>query len=564
MTSPSRTPATARAAPPRDHRGLGAGRPGGVALLALFCVTLCALLLPARVLFALPAQTWLLAVGNNLGDGDELGLRFAERDAQRFADILRQHGGIVSRRSTLLLGENAQTVRRALEDLNAEIRGQISAGQPSALLVFYSGHADATSLHLRGTSLPLDELKKLVQGSAATMRLLIVDACRSGTITRVKGMQASESFDIQLEGGGGGGAEGLAILTSSSAGESSQESDRLRGSFFTHHLLNALRGAADRNGDGRITLSEAYSYTYDQTLRSSGRTLSLQHPTYSYDLRGREDLVLTQTDEGLGQLARLRLSGRAIYLVSEEREGGPLLAEIAPLRERTTLVLPPGSYFVQQRLPAEYREYDVQLGPGGDQDLAQRSYRSVKYDRLVRYRGSQKLYAHNLGLFVGVQGPQLAGESIAPQIALGYGLDLPWLSVSLRLHGGLAYGRSGDGLLENTHYQLGLGLLLQRYVDVGPVSLSMGLLVVGANYHQQNFSSPVGTRQASTRRALGISFGGLLGLELPLRHGLSLRVELGPLSELLPQATTDLGEQTGQELASPFTFLSNGALIWRR
>lgn len=526
----------------------------------------CGLLLAGlvRPALALPAQTWLLAIGNNLGEGDELGLRFAERDAQRFADILRQHGGIVSRRTTLLLGENAQTVRRALEDLNAEIRGQVSAGQPSALLVFYSGHADAASLHLRGTSLALDELKKLVQGSAATMRLLIVDACRSGSITRVKGVQPGESFELQLaDGGGSSPAEGLAILTSSSAGESSQESDRLRGSFFTHHLLNALRGAADRNGDGRITLSEAYSYTYDQTLRSSGRTLSLQHPTYSFDLRGREDLVLTQTDEGLGQLARLRLSGRALYLVSEEREGGPLLAEIAPLRERSTLVLPAGAYFVQQRLPAEYREYQVQLGPGGDLDLASRSYRSVQYDRLVRYRGSQKLYAHSLGFLAGVQGAQLPGEGIAPQLAISYGLDLPWLSLSSRLRGGLAYGLSDDSQLSSTHYQLGLSLLLQRYVDVGPVSFSFGLLLEGT-YHHQIFSAPTGTRESGSRRALGLGFGGVLGLELPLRRGLSLRVELGPMTALLPQATTELGAQTGQALSSPLTFFSNGALLWRR
>ncbi|HNN92116.1 MAG TPA: caspase family protein [Pseudomonadota bacterium] len=538
----------------------GTARRWGLALCGLL-----AIVIGGAPAWALPAQTWLLAIGNNLGDGDELGLRFAERDAQRFAEVLRQHGGIVSRRTTLLLGENAQTVRRALEDLNAEIRGQVSAGQPSALLVFYSGHADATSLHLRGTSLALDELKKLVQGSAATMRLLVVDACRSGTITRVKGMQPSESFDLQLLDGGGGSspAEGLAILTSSSAGESSQESDRLRGSFFTHHLLNALRGAADRNGDGRITLSEAYSYTYDQTLRSSGRTLALQHPTYSFDLRGREDLVLSQTDGLLGQLSRLRLGGRALYLVSEERDGGPLLAELAPLTDRTTLVLPAGAYFVQQRLPAEYREYQVQLSPGSDTDLSTRGYRSVQYDRLVRYRGSQKLYAHNLGLFAGVHGPLLSGESIAPQLALGYGLDLPWLSLSARLHGGLAYGRSSDGLLENTHYELGLGLLLARYVDLGPVSFSFGLLL-GGTYHHQNFIAPAGGRQAASRRALGLELGGLLALDLPLRHGLALRLELGPLSELLPQATTDLGAQTGQALVSPLTFFCNGGLLWRR
>lgn len=510
---------------------------------------------------ALPVQTWLVTIGNNLGELDELGLRFAERDAQQIADILRQHGGVSSRRVTLLLGESAQTVRRTLEDLNAEIRGQVSAGQPSALVVFYSGHADATSLHLRGSSLPLDELKKLVQGSAAAMRLLIVDACRSGSITRVKGVKAAESFDIQIDESSA--AEGMAILTSSAAGESSQESDRLRGSFFTHHLMNGLRGAADRNGDGRITLSEAYGYTYDQTLRSSGRTLSLQHPTYLFDLRGREDLILTLTDNAQGQLSRLHLHGRALYLVSEEREGGPLIAEIAPLRDNTTLLLPAGSYFVQQRLPAEYREYQVQLSAGRETDLAQRSYRSVQYDRLVRYRGSQKLYAHALSLLGGVQGALLSGENISPQVSLGYGLDLPWLSLSTRVRAGVASGLSLDGYLANQHTQVGLGVFLQRVVDLRFVSLSFGLFFEGV-YHRQSFSAPLGERMTAARNAWGMGFGGLLALELPLWRSLSLRIELGPLTQLLPRADVSFGAQSGQGLASPFTLFGNGGLVWRR
>ena len=72
------------------------------------------------------------------------------------------------------------------------------------------------------------------------MRLLVVDACRSGAVTRVKGVEPAEEFEIRFEAAAG--TEGMAIITSSAAGESSQESDRLRASFFTHHLINALRG----------------------------------------------------------------------------------------------------------------------------------------------------------------------------------------------------------------------------------------------------------------------------------------------------------------------------------
>ena len=522
----------------------------GLLLLAWLCLP--------RTARALPTQTWLLSIGNNQGDGDELGLRFAERDAQQIADVLRQHGGISSRNTSLLLGETAPTVRRALQDLNAEIRNQISVGQPSALIVFYSGHADAGSLHLRGTELPLDELKKLVQGSPAAVRLLIVDACRSGTITRVKGVRATDNFDIQLDDSGA--AEGVAIVTSSAAGESSQESDRLRGSFFTHHLINALRGAADRNGDGKVTLPEAYTFTYDQTLRSSGRSLELQLPTYSFDVKGREELVLTIAAAVQAQLGRLRLGGRSLYLVSEERDGGPMVAEIAPPRDQTTLLLPSGHYFVQQRLRSEYREYQVLLAAGTETDLSRQPYRSVQYDRLVRYRGGGKTYAHNATVLAGARGAVLTGEGVGAQLHIGYGLDLPWLSASVRLRGLVAHGVSTDGLLPQSHYELGAGVLVQRFVDVRPLSVSFGLVAELVRHHQ-TFD---GDRSVASRGAWGFAFGGLLAVEIPLAHGLSLRAEAGPMTELFPQVQSENGVEVGQTLASPFTWWAAGGLIWRR
>ena len=98
---------------------------------------------------------------------------------------------------------------------------------------------EADALHLGGTRLDFDELRGLVEGSPANLRLLVVDACRSGGVSRVKGVKKAKAFNIDLKDNTA--AEGVAIMTSSAAGESSQESDRLRGSFFSHHLINALR-----------------------------------------------------------------------------------------------------------------------------------------------------------------------------------------------------------------------------------------------------------------------------------------------------------------------------------
>ncbi|MFL5355064.1 caspase family protein [Archangium sp.] len=523
---------------------------------SLLCLVLVALApLTAR---ALPEYTWLVAIGHDQGARNEVGLLFAESDARTFAEVLRQNGGVSSRRTVMLLGEDASSVRRSLQEVNASIRAQAGAGHSTALVVFYSGHADATALHLGGTELPLEELKTLVEGSPAGVRLLVLDACRSGSVTRVKGVNAAESFHITLSDGIA--SEGLAIITSSAAGESSQESDELRGSFFTHHLVNALRGAADHDDDGKVTLTEAYGYAYTQTLRSSGQTVSLQHPTYSFDVKGRGELVLSSPAELQGRSGRLRLGSPAIYLLMEGRAGGPVVAEVSPQGNLRELSLPPGRYFVQQRSADEYREYQVTLAAGTLVDLATQSFETIRYDRLVRRRGGEKRYTHNLSLLGGAQGQMLAGEGTTPQLRAGYGLDFEWGSLGVRLRGSTNRGTGADGLLVRNHQELGLGLSVQRFVDLRFMSVAFGLFVEGV-YHRQLFDTE---RLAENRQALGAGFGGILAVERHLNGGLALRLEGGPVTGLFRQAQVKNGVAEGQMLATPFTWWGAGGLVWRQ
>jgi hypothetical protein len=516
-----------------------------------------AALLASLAASALPAQTWVVAIGNNRGAADEVALLYAERDAQELADVLRQQGGVSSRRTLLLLDEEAEQVRRALQDLNAEIRHRTKDG-PTALFVFYSGHADAAALHLRGTSLAMDELKALVEGSPAAMRVLVIDACRSGTVTRVKGVQPAPPFEIRVDDQVA--TEGMAIITSSAAGETSQESDLLRASFFTHHLVNALRGAADHDGDGRITLAEAYGYTYQQTLRSSGQTLALQHPTYAFDVKGRGELVLTRPGEGDGRQGRLRLGPAAVYLVSEKREGGPLVAELSPPRDGVVLALPAGQYFVQQRSAAEYREYQVTLAAGGEVDLAKLEFRRMRYDQLVRRRGTRESHTRGFTLLAGGRGAILDGEGASPQLHLGFGLDFAWGTLGLRLRGSTVRSDGRDGLLPRRHDELGTALTLQRFVDLDVLSVAFGVSFEGT-WHAQRFE---GDRLARDRSTVGFGFGGLFSAERHLGAGLALRLEGGPVTMLLPVATTARERETGHAWASPLTWWGAGGLVWRR
>ena len=264
---------------------------------------LCLAALVASVLAFLPVadafgaggktRRFALVVGANQGNASDVALRYAERDARRLADVLTRMGRVQPEDLILLEATDAQSVERVLGDLNRRI-GQFHATRPDAetmLVVFYSGHAGPVGLHIGGTRLRFDRLKQMLDDSPARIRVLIVDACRSGEVTRVKGAAAAEPFAIQVEDRLGG--EGMAIITSSAAGEDAQESDRLQGSFFTHSFLTGLQGAADTSGDRRVTLNEAYRYAYDETLRATSRAPNLQHPTYSFRLRGRDDLVLT-------------------------------------------------------------------------------------------------------------------------------------------------------------------------------------------------------------------------------------------------------------------------------
>jgi Caspase domain len=524
-------------------------------LAGALCLILVALVpLTAR---ALPEHTWVVAIGHNEGARSEVGLLYAEEDARTFVNVLRQHGGVSSRRTMLLLGEDAATVRRALQEVNATIRVRAGEGHSTALVVFYSGHADARALHLGGTELPFEELKALVEGSPAGVRLLVLDACRSGSVTRVKGVTAAEQFRITLRNDVA--TEGLAIITSSAAGEASQESDWLRGSFFSHHLVNALRGAADHDDDGKVTLTEAYGYTYAQTLRSSGQTVALQHPTYSWEVKGRGELVLSVPSESQGRTGQLRLGGAALYLLKEGHQGGPVVAEVSPQGNRRELALPAGTYFVQQRDADEYREYQVTIPSGAVVDLATLPYETVRYDRLVRRRGGSKSYTHHLTLLGGLRGEMLAGEDAPPQLHVGYGLDFEWGSVGLRLRGMTSRGAGTDGLLERHHRELGLGLSLQRFVDLEQVSVAFGLFIEGV-YHRQDF---VTDRLSPNRQAWGAGFGGILSVERHLGAGMALRLEGGPVSGLLARAVVQNGVEGRSELVTPLTWWGAGGLVWR-
>jgi hypothetical protein len=379
-------------------------------------------------------ERFAVVIGNNRGHDQDVQLRYAEADAARLHGVLRELGGFEPANMVLLQDGDAAAVTSTLVTVNARIRSV--AGSPDVqtmLVVYFSGHADASTLHIGKGSVALREIAQLVQGSAATFRLLIVDACRSGAITTLKGGNVVAPFAVPDEAPLRG--EGFAFLTATAADEDAQESDELRGSFFTHALVSGLMGAADRDGDGDIVLDEAYRYAYDATLRATSRTFAgLQHPSYQYDFRGQGDLVLTQPRAFVPQRGSLRFKPGMAYLLMRDDANGPVVAEIAAHANARALSVPPGAYFVRGRGSDFVLEGKVQARAGAATEVDGSGFHRITHARLVR-KGGQNAPGSSQGVELGarLRSALPNGDGVCPGPFVGYGIEWQRLGVRARL-----------------------------------------------------------------------------------------------------------------------------------
>jgi uncharacterized caspase-like protein len=203
-----------------------------------------------------------LIAASHDGGPERENLRHAGADAQAVADVLVELGGVVREDVLLQVDVDQIGFENALTDLQQRAKEARSSGARVEILVYYSGHSDQHGLLLDGQRYPYGALRRAIESLDADVKLAVLDSCLSGSILRQKGGRHRPPFLLDESSS----VKGMAVLTSSSANEASQESDELRGSFFTHALVSGLRGAADESKDGRVTLQEAYRFAFDETL----------------------------------------------------------------------------------------------------------------------------------------------------------------------------------------------------------------------------------------------------------------------------------------------------------
>jgi hypothetical protein len=444
-------------------------------------------------------------------------LRYADRDAERTAAVLHELGSFDTADIWLLPQTSAAALRDALD--RAERR---AAGEPgTTILLYYSGHADAEGLLLGSERFSYQELRQRLAASKAQIRVAVLDACNSGSATTPKGgkLGSGPSFapvdPLRVRG--------AAILTSSGAGELAQESSEIDGSFFTHHFISALRGAGDRDGDGKVTLAEAYAYVYTRTIAATVSSLwGTQHPSYDYRLSGTGDLALTTLTRERQGLTFAPGSDGPYTVLNHARE---VVAEVhGDPRRPVRLMLPPGRYRVALRAQGRMFAADVDLHGGADTSVDRPMLTEVGPE-LASAKGGMAPPRNGLFVDYALVGRSPAGGAVSSEVGVSYTRN--WFRWSLVPR--LSYGEASpdETALPYRLRRVTGAVYLLRRIAVGPIDLHLG----GAGtltYENQQVS--FGPDLTATVPGLV----GALAFELPIGSSFAVRLAWDAGAELVP------------------------------
>lgn len=229
-------------------------------------------------------------------------LKYADKDAIAFHDYLRQQVGVPEDQITLLANDQA-TLFNLKRSLGTDLKRK--AGPQDTVIIYYAGHGapetdamspdgdglekylipfDADPKDLYSTGLPMREVETIFHRLSADRVIFITDSCYSGATagrtfsTASRRATVSDKFLTRLAKG-----KGRVVLTASRAGEVSEERDDLGHGVFTYYLLQGLKGGADYDADGVVTVDEAYSYVSTHVPQVTGQN---QHPVKKGEFEG--------------------------------------------------------------------------------------------------------------------------------------------------------------------------------------------------------------------------------------------------------------------------------------
>ena len=219
----------------------------------------------------------LIVVGINQYKNSKYNLNYAEADALSFKDALKKNCGKVMTNCQEYYVTNEKAIKGGITEAFDKV---IASAKPEDVFLFYyAGHGvvseanefylvphDVTQIYgndgsLAQKGISATDLRNYSTQVKAQKQLFILDACHSsGALTAVVQRGAAEEKAIaQLAR-----STGTHWLTAAGTEQYASEFTELGHGVFTYVLLQAFKGAADGNNDGKITVKELDAYLQDQ------------------------------------------------------------------------------------------------------------------------------------------------------------------------------------------------------------------------------------------------------------------------------------------------------------
>lgn len=230
------------------------------------------------------SDCYLVCIGINKYENENMNLTYAQSDAQAFANIIKSKGvNLFNKIHTYTIYDRDATKARILSTID-EVSKMMK--KEDVFVWFYAGHgsmvdnnfyfitSDVTGMYQQDklkSALYVKELQDKFRLLPALKQVVFIDACQSGSSVEALAMRggAEEKALAQLSR-----SSGIHVMASSESQQQSAEITSLNHGVFTYVLLEALNGKADgAPADSKITVYEIKSYIDDQVPDISYRLI---------------------------------------------------------------------------------------------------------------------------------------------------------------------------------------------------------------------------------------------------------------------------------------------------
>lgn len=201
-------------------------------------------------------------------------VNFASHDAKVMREYLTKRLGFAEENVVSLVNDHA-----AKSDMEKYLEFWLPehVDNDSTVLIYYSGHGathlktnegyilpyDGDPTYLDGTGYSLKRLYETLEKSPAKEVIVMLDSCFSGTGGRSVMSKGLRPVMISVENPVLAGGKTV-VLTASSGVQAANTYNSKSHGLLTYFLLKGLQGSADQNSDGKIDLSEVYTYLKPQ------------------------------------------------------------------------------------------------------------------------------------------------------------------------------------------------------------------------------------------------------------------------------------------------------------